>query len=327
MTTTDSAEKKKKKKKEKKKTGEEEEEEVVVEEPKKKKEKKKKAKEDDEEVEEAEVAVEEQKKKNKEKKKKKKSEEAAAAAEEEPAKKKKKKKDESEVAEDNVPPSEDKKKKKKKKSEEPTTKKREAEPVVEKEPEAKKPKTNGDEIRRVFVNNLSWQIDEDTLKNHVADCGEVLSIEFIEDRNTGKFKGMATIEFATAEAATAAVGKKHETEVAGRVMYCRLEKPKPTSATKGSRPLKPKPEGGKKVYCGNLSYDVDDYTIKEFFKDCGTVEKIRWVTDRESGDFKGCGFLEFTATDEADKAIAKQGEYLLGRPVRLDWAEDRPPRS
>ena len=72
-----------------------------------------------------------------------------------------------------------------------------------------------------------------------------------------------------------------------------------------------------------MSYDIDDAAVRAFF-DPLTLNSIRWVTDRNSGDFKGCGFVEFATTEEADSGMAKQGEQLMGRAIRLDWAEDKP---
>jgi hypothetical protein len=38
-----------------------------------------------------------------------------------------------------------------------------------------------------------------------------------------------------------------------------------------------------------------------------------------SGEFRGCGFVEFNTSDEADKGYLKDGEYLMGRPIKIDW--------
>ena len=84
-----------------------------------------------------------------------------------------------------------------------------------------------------------------------------------------------------------------------------------------------KPDGCVTCFLGNLSYDIDDDKCKEFFKDCGEVSKIRWLTDRESGDFKGCGFIEFYDSASTDKAAALSGQDLLGRAIRIDYAKGR----
>ena len=58
----------------------------------------------------------------------------------------------------------------------------------------------------------------------------------------------------------------------------------------------------------------------EFFKDCGgEMVGLRWLTHKDSGDFKGCGYVEFADTETADKAFLLDGSMLLGRPIRIDW--------
>ncbi len=48
----------------------------------------------------------------------------------------------------------------------------------------------------------------------------------------------------------------------------------------------PKPEGCRKLFAGNLSYDIDDDTMCDFFKDCGTVIGLRWLTRKDTGEFR-----------------------------------------
>lgn len=55
------------------------------------------------------------------------------------------------------------------------------------------------------------------------------------------------------------------------------------------------PDGICKCFVGNLSWDIDDDGAKEFFKDCGDIEDLFWLTDKESGKFKGAGFITFSS--------------------------------
>merc|ERR1719273_704607 len=101
----------------------------------------------------------------------------------------------------------------------------------------------------------------------------------------------------------------------------------------GSPAKRGRPAGGTKVelkgttcrvFVGNLSYDIDDEKCKEFFKEIGEPTDIFWLTDRESGEFKGCGFLTFASPEIADKAVEEMaGKDLMGRTLKIDWAEDR----
>jgi len=76
-----------------------------------------------------------------------------------------------------------------------------------------------------------------------------------------------------------------------------------------------------KIFLGNLSYDVQDENVHKFFSDCGTITQLRWLTSRETGEFRGQGYAEFGSTEEADKAVLLNGKKLLGRKMVIDWAE------
>ena len=186
----------------------------------------------------------------------------------------------------------------------------------------------------VFMGNLSWQIDEASLQEACKDCGTITNCKWLEDRDTGKFKGCGFITFETPEAAAAAVAL-NGTEVLGRAIKCDFSqgkaKPEGGKGGKGGgevRPMQAKPEGCTTIFAGNLSFDIDDDQMKAFFADCGEVSSIRWLTDRDTQQFKGCGFVEFADPDSSlDKAAKKNGEMLLGRQVRLDFAAPRAPKA
>ena len=47
---------------------------------------------------------------------------------------------------------------------------------------------------------------------------------------------------------------------------------------------------------------------------------MRWLEDKNTGDFKGSGFVDFHEVEAVDKAIKLNGDKLLGRAVRIDYA-------
>lgn len=81
-----------------------------------------------------------------------------------------------------------------------------------------------------------------------------------------------------------------------------------------------KPEGCVELFCGNLPYSIDDDKIGAFFKSAGTVTGTRWLNDKETGEFKGIGFVSFDTTEEVDKAVELAGKMIDGRQVRIDYA-------
>ena len=76
----------------------------------------------------------------------------------------------------------------------------------------------------------------------------------------------------------------------------------------------------KKLYVGNLSFKTTESDITNVFSQCGVVESVRIITDRETGRSKGFGFVEMQ--DGADKAIASlNGSQLDGRALTVNEAK------
>ena len=61
--------------------------------------------------------------------------------------------------------------------------------------------------------------------------------------------------------------------------------------------LSEKPDACRKLYCGNLSYNIDDEAIVDFFKDCGKLVGLRWLTHKDTGDFRVSNTLIYIVTD------------------------------
>ena len=85
---------------------------------------------------------------------------------------------------------------------------------------------------------------------------------------------------------------------------------------------------GKKLYVGNLSYDVDSSALQDLFSPHGTVDSAQIITDRDTGRSKGFGFVEMASDEEAQAAIAAlNGQEHNGRALTVNEAkprEDRP---
>ena len=79
---------------------------------------------------------------------------------------------------------------------------------------------------------------------------------------------------------------------------------------------------------GNLSWKVDDNLLYQEFEHCADLLSARVVTDRESGRPRGFGYVDFANSEAAQKAFDdKQGAFLDGRDMRLDFAADRPKKT
>ena len=85
---------------------------------------------------------------------------------------------------------------------------------------------------------------------------------------------------------------------------------------------------GKKLYVGNLSYDMNNSALEQLFTPHGTVESAQVIEDRSTGQSKGFGFVEMSSDAEAQTAIsALDGQDNGGRALKVNEAKPREPRS
>jgi RNA recognition motif-containing protein len=85
---------------------------------------------------------------------------------------------------------------------------------------------------------------------------------------------------------------------------------------------------GKKLYVGNLSYDVSSSDLENLFGSYGTVASAQVIQDRETGRSKGFGFVEMNSDDEAQAAIrGLNGQDHNGRPLTVNEARPREDRG
>jgi RNA recognition motif-containing protein len=79
---------------------------------------------------------------------------------------------------------------------------------------------------RLFVGNLSYQTAENDLQDYFSQAGVVTSVNLMLDKMTGKSRGFAFIEFATAEEANKAVEEFHNKEFQGRALTVNIARPR-----------------------------------------------------------------------------------------------------
>ena|SRR5580698_1962712 len=85
---------------------------------------------------------------------------------------------------------------------------------------------------------------------------------------------------------------------------------------------------GKKLYVGNLSYDVSNEALEEMFAAFGSVQSAQIVMDRDTGRSKGFGFVEMSSDQEAQAAInGLNGKEAGGRSLTVNEARPREDRG
>ena len=85
---------------------------------------------------------------------------------------------------------------------------------------------------------------------------------------------------------------------------------------------------GRKLYVGNLPYEVGETDLQELFAQSGSVESVSVMRDQATGRARGFAFVEMSTDDEAQNAItALNGTQVGGRNLTVNEARPKAARS
>jgi RNA recognition motif-containing protein len=83
-----------------------------------------------------------------------------------------------------------------------------------------------------------------------------------------------------------------------------------------------------KLYVGNLSFQTTTSEISELFSQHGEVSDVTIITDRDTGQSRGFGFVEMSNDDAGRNAIkALDGQEFGGRNLKVNEARPKTERS
>jgi len=84
----------------------------------------------------------------------------------------------------------------------------------------------------------------------------------------------------------------------------------------------------KNIFVGNLSFGATEGAVRSLFETYGTVDRVSIVTDRDTGQARGFGFVEMSNNAEGDQAIAGlNGRDLDGRAINVNEARPKEDRG
>lgn len=78
------------------------------------------------------------------------------------------------------------------------------------------------------------------------------------------------------------------------------------------------------LYVGNLAFRTSTSQLEGLFADFGEVTSAQVITDRDTGQSRGFGFVEMKTSDQADRAISGlNGREIDGRQLKVNVAKPR----
>lgn len=82
------------------------------------------------------------------------------------------------------------------------------------------------------------------------------------------------------------------------------------------------------MYVSNLGFHINDEDLRNLFEPFGQVQSAKVITNRETGDSRGFGFVEMSISDDANQAMNKlNGKEVEGRSISVSVAKPREART
>jgi len=168
-----------------------------------------------------------------------------------------------------------------------------------------------EQFRKLFVGGLSYETDEDGLKGHFGQWGEIVDCVVMRDPNTKKSRGFGFITYKeSAELDEAQKNRPHHID--GRDTDTKRAMPRDGDASNHQTVTK--------MFIGGIKDDTTESHVRETFEEFGNIAKVELITDKNTGKAKGFCFLTFDDHDAVDKCVLKKRIDCNGRKVEVKKA-------
>ncbi|CAA3010332.1 RNA-binding protein 39 [Olea europaea subsp. europaea] len=160
-----------------------------------------------------------------------------------------------------------------------------------------------------------------------SQAGKVRDVRLIMDRNSRRSKGVGYIEFYDALSVPMAIALSGHLLLGQPVMVKPSEAEKnlvqSNTSTGGSGVVGPYGATDRKLYVGNLHFNMTEFQLKQIFEAFGPVELVQLPSDPETGHCKGFGFVQFAQLEHAKAAQSLNGKLeIAGRTIKVSSVTD-----
>ncbi|KAM7495265.1 hypothetical protein LguiB_029874 [Lonicera macranthoides] len=177
------------------------------------------------------------------------------------------------------------------------------------------------ELRKLFIGGISWDTNEDRLKDYFSIFGEVLEAVIMKDRTTGRARGFGFVVFTDPAVAERVIKEKHNID--GRMVEAKKAVPRDDQSTisrNSSIQGSPAPTRTRKIFVGGLASTVTENDFKSHFEQFGTITDVVVMYDHNTQRPRGFGFITYDSEDAVDKVLLNTFHELNGKMVEVKRA-------
>uniref|UniRef100_A0A2N9G0Z4 RRM domain-containing protein n=1 Tax=Fagus sylvatica TaxID=28930 RepID=A0A2N9G0Z4_FAGSY len=175
---------------------------------------------------------------------------------------------------------------------------------------------------KLFIGGISWDTNEERLKEYFSSYGEVVEAVIMKDRTTGRARGFGFVVFADPAVADRVIKEKHNID--GRMVEAKKAVPRDDqnilSRNSGSIHGSPGPGRTRKIFVGGLASTVTESDFKKYFDQFGTITDVVVMYDHNTQRPRGFGFITYDSEEAVDKVLIKSFHELNGKMVEVKRA-------
>ena len=179
------------------------------------------------------------------------------------------------------------------------------------------------DARTVFCMQLAARIRPRDLEDFFSAVGKVRDVRIISDRNSRRSKGIAYVEFCEIQSVPLAIGLTGQRLLGVPIIVQASQAEKNRLAAMANN-LQKGTGGPMRLYVGSLHFNITEDMLRGIFEPFGKIDNIVLMKDSDTGRSKGYGFITFSDSECARRALEQlNGFELAGRPMRGGHVTER----
>eukprot|EP00005_Dracoamoeba_jomungandri_P000087 CAMPEP_0174252460 /NCGR_PEP_ID=MMETSP0439-20130205/1920_1 /TAXON_ID=0 /ORGANISM="Stereomyxa ramosa, Strain Chinc5" /LENGTH=313 /DNA_ID=CAMNT_0015332997 /DNA_START=67 /DNA_END=1008 /DNA_ORIENTATION=- len=171
---------------------------------------------------------------------------------------------------------------------------------------------SSDMLNNLIINYIPPSLQEDDLRNLFMAFGKIESCKLMMDKHTRQSLGYGFVKYSTEEAADKAIAAMSGKEIEGKRLKVSHARPSSSDIKRAN------------LYVARLDPHLNKEDLEKIFSPYGTVIEVKILTDRNTGESRGVGFVRFDTQAQAEAAMgALNGVQLpnMSQPIIVKFAD------